>query len=180
MKTLWDICDEQPRRKPSVHFSSKTELLATPQDFFDLLHAEFGFETDVCAISSNAKCRRYFTPEVDGLKQKWRGVCWMNPPYGRVIADWMQKAFESAREGATVVALVPARTDTRWWHDYVRRAAEIRFVKGHLRFGDASASAPFPSAIVVFRPQQKFCGSGWRAPAVTHYDPNVPAPKGGH
>jgi len=178
VKTLWDILEEGPKR--SVHFSSKSEVWATPQDFFNALDEEFGFETDVCAIAANAKCRRYFTPEMDGLKQEWRGVCWMNPPYGRAIAAWIQKAFESACEGATVVALVPARTDTRWWHDYAQRATEIRLVKGRLRFGNATTSAPFPSAIVVFRPRQKSRGSGWRAPTVIHYDPNAPGSRGGH
>lgn len=182
MKTLWDIPDKEPRRKPSsVHFSSKTELWATPQDFFNTLNKEFGFQTDVCALAANAKCARFFTPEVDGLKQDWLDVCWMNPPYGRVIAAWMRKAFESAAKGATVVALVPARTDTRWWHDYVQRAHEIRFVKGRLRFGAATASAPFPSAIVVFRPPAASRrGSRRDQPIVSHYDPNDPAPKGAH
>lgn len=179
MKTLWDIHNDESHRKHSVHFSSKTELWATPQDFFDKLNEEFDFETDVCALPSNAKCRRFFSPEVDGLKQTWRGVCWMNPPYGRVISAWIKKAHESAVAGATVVALVPARTDTRWWHDYVQKASEIRFVKGRLRFGNATASAPFPSAIIVFRPRQQTRSSRWRAPLVTHYDPNAPAPKGG-
>jgi phage N-6-adenine-methyltransferase len=179
VKTLWDIQDALPPERRSIHFSSKTETWETPQDFFDALDREFGFETDVCALPENAKCRRYFTPDVDGLKQTWRGVCWMNPPYGRVIAAWMKKAFESAQEGATVVALVPARTDTRWWHDYAKRSSEIRFVKGRLRFGDAAASAPFPSALVVFRPRRPSSGNGRRAPLVTHYDPSAPAPKGG-
>ena len=131
----------------SVHFSSATDLHATPQDFFDNLNSEFGFDTDVCAIESNAKCARYYTPEMDGLKQKWTGVCWMNPPYGRTIGAWMRKAYTSA---ATVVCLVPARTDTRWWHDYAIKG-EIRFIKGRLKFGGSKNSAPFPSAIVIFR-----------------------------
>lgn len=135
-----------------VHFSSKTCLWETPKDFFDELDREFGFTLDVCALPENAKCRRYFTPEVDGLKQEWRGVCWMNPPYGREIGKWVAKAFESARQGAVVVCLLPARTDTAWWHSYVMQAYEIRFVRGRLRFGDAESSAPFPSAVVVFHP----------------------------
>ena len=136
----------------SVHFSSKTDLWPTPQDFFSKLHREFAFELDVCALPENAKCANFFTPEIDGLAQEWRGVCWMNPPYGREIGKWVCKAFESARAGATVVCLVPARTDTAWWHDYVTRAAEIRFVRGRLKFGNAVNSAPFPSAVIVFRP----------------------------
>lgn len=134
-----------------VFASSATDMWATPQDFFDRLNAEFGFQLDVCAAPENAKCERYFTAEDDGLAQEWRGVCWMNPPYGRSIGDWMRKAFESSREGATVVCLVPARTDTAWWHEYAMRA-EIRYVRGRLKFGDAKISAPFPSAVVVFRP----------------------------
>lgn len=130
--------------------SSLTDQWATPQQVFDLLNAEFHFELDVCALPSNAKCKRFFTPTEDGLKQDWKGICWMNPPYGRTIGDWMQKAFESSMAGATVVCLVPARTDTAWWHDYATKG-EIRFIRGRLCFGSASSAAPFPSAIVVFR-----------------------------
>jgi phage N-6-adenine-methyltransferase len=133
-----------------VLFSSRTDLWATPQDFFDRLNAEFRFTLDVCATPENAKCTRYFTRADDGLAQSWTGVCWMNPPYGREISAWMQKAYTSAQQGATVVCLVPARTDTAWWHDYAAKAAEIRFVRGRLKFGDSQNSAPFPSAVVVF------------------------------
>ena len=132
-------------------FSSNTDLWATPQNFFDALHAEFNFETDVCALESNAKCTKYFTPEVNGLLQKWEGTCWMNPPYGRGIGAWIKKAYESAQQGATVVCLLPARTDTRWWHDYCIKG-EVRFIKGRLKFGGHANAAPFPSAVVVFRP----------------------------
>lgn len=137
--------------RPSVHFSSRTDLWPTPQALFDELHIEFGFTLDVCALPDNAKCPRYFTPETDGLSQEWTGVCWMNPPYGRTIGRWVRKAFESTAAGATVVCLLPARTDTAWWHEFVVKADEVRFVRGRLRFGDAAAGAPFPSAIVVFR-----------------------------
>ncbi len=130
--------------------SSLTDQWATPQEVFDRLNAEFGFDLDVCALPGNAKCRRYFTPKEDGLKQEWKGACWMNPPYGREIGKWMQMAYESSLKGATVVCLVPARTDTAWWHEYVTRG-EVRFVRGRLRFGSAPSAAPFPSAIVVFR-----------------------------
>jgi phage N-6-adenine-methyltransferase len=131
-------------------FSSLTDVWATPQDVFDLLDSEFHFELDVCAIPGNAKCRRYFSPAQNGLRQEWKGVCWMNPPYGREIGHWMKKAYESSLKGATVVCLVPARTDTAWWHDYATKG-EIRFVRGRLRFGNAESAAPFPSAIVIFR-----------------------------
>lgn len=136
----------------AVHFSSQTDLWATPQAFFDRWNAAYGFELDVCALPSNAKCARYFTPEDDGLKQRWEGVCWMNPPYGREIGHWVKKAYLSAQEGATVVCLLPSRTDTRWWHSYVVRASEVHFIAGRLKFGDGKNSAPFPSAVAVFRP----------------------------
>ena len=132
-----------------VHFSSETSEWATPQDVFDELDAEFGFTLDVCATVDNAKCERYFTAEVDGLAQDWTDVCWMNPPYGREIGRWVRKAYESAQNGATVVCLVPARTDTAWWHDYCARG-EVRLLRGRLKFGAATNSAPFPSAVVVF------------------------------
>lgn len=133
-------------------FSSATNMWSTPQDFFDKLNAKFRFETDVCATNENTKCDRWYTPEMDGLSRNWNGVCWMNPPYGRGIGAWIEKAYKSARDnGATVVCLIPARIDTRWWHDYCMKG-EITYIKGRLKFGDARDSAPFPSAIVVFRP----------------------------
>jgi phage N-6-adenine-methyltransferase len=139
------------RRGGSVHFSSATPEWATPQDLFDELDAEFGFELDVCATAGNAKCARYFTQADDGLAQAWRGVCFMNPPYGDGIGQWVRKAHESSLLGATVVCLVPARTDTRWWQD-ICTLGEVRFVRGRLRFGGSTTGAPFPSAVVVFRP----------------------------
>lgn len=123
----------------------------TPQSFFDRLNAEFCFTLDVCATKDNAKCDRFFTKSCDGLFQDWTGRCWMNPPYGREIGKWMKKAYESALNGALVVCLVPARTDTSWWHNYAMRG-EIQFIRGRLKFGGSKNSAPFPSAVVVFRP----------------------------
>lgn len=109
--------------------SSNTDLWETPQDFFDKLNEEFHFDLDVCALPENAKCEKYFTPEQDGLFKEWRGTCWMNPPYGRKIGAWVQKAYEtSAHEGGTVVCLLPARTDTAWWHDYAMKG-EVRFIR---------------------------------------------------
>lgn len=131
-------------------FSSKTDMWATPQDFFDKLNAEFHFDLDVCATPDNAKCAKYFTPEVDGLKQEWAGRCWMNPPYGRKIGEWVKKAYQTAAGGGVVVCLLPARTDTAWWHDYVIKAREVRFIRGRLKFGGSRNSAPFPSAVVIF------------------------------
>ena len=128
--------------------TSATDQWATPQDFFDQQNALHGpFDVDVCADATNAKCAVYFDKDADGLKQTWAGKCWMNPPYGRDIGKWMNKAHESE---ATVVCLVPARTDTKWWHDYAMKG-EITFIKGRLKFGSSVNSSPFPSAVVVFR-----------------------------
>lgn len=135
----------------SVHFSSETDLWATPQEFFDRYNERFGFTLDACATPDNAECPAFYTRADDGLAQDWRGTVWMNPPYGRTIGAWMRKAYESSLNGATVVCLVPARTDTRWWHDYAMKG-EVEFIKGRLKFGDAQNSAPFPFAVVVFRP----------------------------
>lgn len=135
-----------------VHFSSKTDLWYTPDDFYEKYNSVYNFETDVCATHENAKCENYYTQEVDGLLQDWQGVCWMNPPYGRTISKWMKKAYESSLNGATVVCLVPARTDTNWWHDFAMKG-EIEFIKGRLKFGGSKNSAPFPSAVVVFNPK---------------------------
>lgn len=140
--------------------SGGTDEWATPQNLFDALHAEFDFNLDVCALPSSAKCQDYFTPEADGLAHDWQGTCWMNPPYGRDIDKWIAKAADSAADGATVVCLVPARVDTGWWWDYCR-FAEIRFLRGRLRFGEAESGAPFPSALVVFRPEQKATVDWW-------------------
>lgn len=131
-------------------FSSNTDLWGTPQKLFDNLNQRYNFTVDVCANSENAKCAFYYTEEIDGLSQDWRGTAWMNPPYGREIGKWMKKAYESARDnGTTVVCLVPARTDTIWWHNYAMKG-EIHLIKGRLKFGDSTNSAPFPSAIVIF------------------------------
>lgn len=133
-------------------FSSKTDMWSTPKDFFDALNNVFKFETDVCATNENAKCERWFTPEMDALKRNWTGVCWMNPPYGREIGAWVKKAHDSAKKnGATVVCLIPARVDTKWWHEFCAKG-EIVFLAGRLKFGGSKNSAPFPSAVVCFRP----------------------------
>ena len=136
-------------------FSSKTEMWATPQQFFDELQLKYNFSLDVCAVAENAKCKKFFTPEQDGLKQTWEGSCWMNPPYGREIGRWVKKAYQQAIEegNCTVVALLPARTDTRWFHDYIynKEHVEIQFIKGRLKFGDGPNSAPFPSMLVLFK-----------------------------
>lgn len=112
-----------------VMFSSRSDEWETPQWLFDQLYTEFGFSLDVCATADNAKCERYYTKAEDGLAQDWSGVCWMNPPHGREISRWIEKAYESSLGGATVVCLLPSRTDTKWWHEYVMRG-EVRFLRG--------------------------------------------------
>lgn len=134
-----------------VMFSSKTDQWATPQEFFDKLNEEFRFTLDVCADPDNAKCERFYTKEQDGLSQPWTGVCWCNPPYGREIGLWVRKAFFASVNGATVVMLLPARTDTKWFHEYIYRKAEVRFIRGRLKFGNSKNAAPFPSMVVVFK-----------------------------
>ena len=133
-------------------FTSNSDDYGTPQKLFDELNAEFNFDIDVCASADNAKCRRYFSKEEDGLSQNWNDftMCWMNPPYGRQIIYWVKKAYEASLNGTTVVCLLPARTDTKWFHDYCLNG-EIRFLRGRLKFNDGKNSAPFPSMIVVFR-----------------------------
>jgi phage N-6-adenine-methyltransferase len=133
--------------------SSKSDTWETPRALFAGLDAEFGFTLDVCALPGNAKCARYYTPEDDGLAQPWHGVAFCNPPYGRKLIHWIRKAAESARAGATVVCLFPARTDTSWFHDIIVPNAEVRFLRGRLYFGPGEdLRAPFPSAVAIFRP----------------------------
>lgn len=140
-------------------FTSNSTEWETPDELLEILTYEFGFTLDVCATPDNAKAEKYFTKEIDGLKQDWHfaagdGVCWMNPPYGREIGLWVEKAYQESLNGATVVCLLPSRTDTRWFHDWViGKAAEIRFIKGRLKFGGADNSAPFPSMLAIFRPR---------------------------
>jgi len=134
-------------------FTSKKDEWETPQELFEQLHQKFLFTLDPCCDESNAKCEQYFTKEDDGLIQSWAGHrVFMNPPYGRSIGKWMQKAYEEFLNGTTVVCLVPARTDTIWWHEYATKG-QIIFLRGRLKFGGSKNSAPFPSAIVVFQPQ---------------------------
>ena len=134
-------------------FSSKTEEWATPQYFYEELNKEFNFTLDPCAykkITLNAQ--KYFTKEQDGLKQDWEGqTVFCNPPYGSVIKDWVKKCYVESRKPKTkVVMLIPARTDTSYFHDYIYGQAETRFIRGRLKFGDSKNSAPFPHMVVVF------------------------------
>lgn len=136
-------------------FSSATDQWSTPQDFFDALNEEFNFTLDPCADEFNHKCDKYYTVEEDGLKQDWGGeVVFCNPPYGIAIKDWVKKCSdESKNPDTTVVMLIPARPDTRYFHDYIyeKPNVEIRFIKGRLKFGDSKNAAPFPSMVVVFK-----------------------------
>lgn len=135
----------------SVHYSSKSNDWETPQEFYDKLNHEFSFTLDPCATHENAKCDEYFTVEDDGLKQDWSGhTVFCNPPYGREIKKWAAKAYEEWMKGARVVMLIPARTDTQYFHDYIYGYAELRFIKGRLKFGNSENSAPFPSMVVIF------------------------------
>ena len=134
-------------------FSSKTDLWATPQDFYDKLNSEFNFTLDPCATPHNAKCAKFYTKEQDGLRQDWGGnTVFCNPPYGRDIYAWVRKCcMEAQKINTIVVMLIPARTDTRYFHEFIyHKAREIRFIKGRLKFGDKKNSAPFPSMVVVF------------------------------
>ncbi len=134
----------------NVHFSCATVEWETPQWLFDELSGIYGgFTLDPCATRQNAKCGRYFTRAEDGLAQPWDGKVFMNPPYGREIGRWVEKAYETSLSGALVVCLLPSRTDTRWWQDYARRG-HVWFLRGRLKFGHAANAAPFPSAIVTF------------------------------
>ena len=133
-----------------VMFSNKSDMWETPQELFDKLDAIHHFTLDVCALPENAKCEKYFTPDDDGLSQEWRGVCWCNPPYGREIGKWVEKAYiVSEFYGVKVVMLLSARTDTAWFHNYCMKG-KIEFIRGRLKFGKSKNSAPFPSMIVVF------------------------------
>lgn len=131
-------------------FSSTTPEWATPQELYNALDAEFHFELDPCATEENHKAPLFYTKAQDGLAQDWGQLrTFINPPYGRAIGRWVRRAREHAEGGGLAVALLPCRTDTQWWGD-VMKATEIRFIKGRVRFGGASAGAPFPSCIVIW------------------------------
>lgn len=135
-----------------VMFSSATNEWSTPQNFYNELNKEFDFTLDPCATAENTKCKKYYTIDNNGLLQNWQGeIVFCNPPYGRVIKDWVKKCYEeSLKENTTIIMLIPARTDTTYFHDYIYNKAEIRFIRGRLKFGDSKNSAPFPSMVVVF------------------------------
>jgi phage N-6-adenine-methyltransferase len=150
-------------------FTSASEQWPTPRAFFAKLDRRYHFSLDPCATAENATCPVFFTKEDDGLKQDWgnhRVFC--NPPYGRAIGAWVRKCFEASQGGALVVLLVPARTCTRWFHDWVQDKAEVTFIRGRLRFGEADAGAPFPSMLATYTPDRPArscaaCGNGFVA-----------------
>jgi site-specific DNA-methyltransferase (adenine-specific) len=156
---------------PHPHFSSARTDWETPPDLFRRLNQEFAFTVDVCATRINRKCATYFSARQDGLRQPWSGRCWMNPPYGRTIGQWVAKAVQESRRGALVVSLLPARTDTAWWHRGVMQAREIRLIQGRLRFVGARSPAPFPSAVAILAPRTET-----RIPHVISWDWKVPRP----
>lgn len=160
-----------------VHYSSVKHDWSTPPQLFARLDREFGFTLDAAASQENAKCDRYFTPDDDGLRQDWgQHVVWCNPPYGRVIAQWVRKGFDAAQLGATVVMLVPARTDTAWWHDYAING-DVEFLRGRLNFGGdriRGHNAPFPSCVVVFRPSPKSAVAGVPSSSEPPSSPQIP------
>lgn len=134
----------------NVHFSSETPEWSTPQSVFDALNAEFAFTLDPASTHENAKCKKHYTREDDGLSKSWEGErVFVNPPYGRVIGAWVEKMAHGRAN--VCVGLLPARTDTKWFHEYILGKAEIRFIRGRLKFGDGKNSAPFPSMIVIWK-----------------------------
>lgn len=131
---------------------------STPQALFDKLNVEFHFTLDACATTENAKCKRFFTREDDGLAQDWGGFrasVWCNCPYGHEIGEWIRSAWEQSFKGATVVCLIPSRTDTVYWHCYVMHADEIRFIRGRVKFGGMKDNAPFASSLVIFHGRRR-------------------------
>ena len=121
-------------------FSSANQHWSTPKDLYKVLDQEFHFDDDPCPLYG-----------AGGLEREWGSRTYCNPPYGRKITKWLQKAYAESLKGKLIVCLIPSRTDTKWWHEIVMMASEIRFLRGRLKFGDSKNSAPFPSAVVVFK-----------------------------
>ena len=147
--------------KNSALFSSASDLWGTPPEVFAALNEVYSFQLDAASTDQNCLCKEHFTEADDGLSKDWAPYrrVWLNPPYGRLIGKWMQKAYEESQKGCLVVCLVPARVDTKWWHNWVNGKGRVTFFKGRLRYlryvdgsGDRSGTAPFPSAIVVYEP----------------------------
>ena len=149
--------------------SSKNNLWATPWRFFNELDKEFKFTLDPCAEDKTAKCKKYYTIETNGLDKDWsKDVVFMNPPYGGHTADWIKKAKDEGIKGATVVCLIVSSTDRSYWHDYIFPfASEVRFIRGRIKFGDSKFTAPFASAVVIFKGKREGdC-------KVTYYDKSI-------
>ena len=148
--------------------TSRSEEWETPQAIYDLLDKEFHFQLDPCATDENAKCDSYYTEEEDGLKQDWYkyGSVFINPPYGKKTKDWVEKAYKESQKGCTVVMLIFIRSDTKWWHEWViDKVDEIRMIQGRLTFGGAKNSSPWPSILLVYRPdshRMKLSGYYWK------------------
>jgi len=136
----------------NVLYSRSSDEWETPKYLFEKLNAQYNFTLDLAATDQNHKCEKYFTKEIDGLKQDWTGVCWCNPPYSNISA-WVKKAYKEAQKGNVIVMLIPARTDTRWFHEwiYMMYGVEVEFLKGRLKFSGSKWNAPFPSMIVTFK-----------------------------
>lgn len=142
--------------------SSSGQEWRTPQEFFDMLNKEFNFTLDVAAANDNALCPAFFTKDRDALKRSWRpktGSVFCNPPYGREIGHWVKKAYhEAIKHDTTIVMLLPARTDTSYFHNYIYGHAEIRFLRGRLKFTDSTGKthwpAPFPSMVVIYNKKE--------------------------
>ena len=135
-----------------VHFSSKSNEWNTPDDLYNKLNNEFNFTLDPCTNGENNKCEKFYTEKENGLIKDWsKDIVFMNPPYGRQISQWIEKAYNESLKGSKVVCLIPSRTDTKYWHNFIfNKASEVRFIKGRLKFGNSKNSAPFPSAIIVY------------------------------
>ena len=132
--------------------SSNTDEWATPRLFYEELNEEFNFTLDPCCTKENHKCEKYYTKEDDGLTKSWKNErVFMNPPYGKEIIKWVEKAYSESKKGTLIVCLLPARTDTKWFHEFIYKKHEIRFIKGRLKFNDGKQSAPFPSMLVIMR-----------------------------
>ena len=135
-------------------FSSKDDSWETPPSLFNILDMEFNFTLDPCCTKQTAKCKKFFTKEEDGLIQDWsKDIVFVNPPYGREIGKWVEKSYNEAKKGAKVVMLIPSRTDTKWFHDFIYNKAKIRFLKGRIRFLQNKKelnAAPFPTMLIIF------------------------------
>lgn len=137
--------------------STGNVVAETPKYLFDRISSIFNFSLDVCALPENAKCENYYTPKDDGLSKPWRGGVWCNPPYGREISSWVRKAYEESQKeyNSFVLMLLPARTDTKWWWEYVQGKATLFFIKGRVKFGDHNVGAPFPSVLALYMKEVK-------------------------